>query len=633
MAQRDRIQWSGSMFRWLETRIDPFVRAAIVQPPNSLFSFYWHYVKPIWPAFVLILFFDLLAALSEVVLATFLAQLIDLMKMAATPASFFIDHAGLLLTMALVVLLARPAIVFVYDIIKNQVLSPPFQTRVRWQTHGYVLRQSLGFFQNEFAGRVANKLMQTASAMRDSFVMLSDAAVFVTVQWLSALALFWAADIRLTIPLVAWLAAYGTTLAWFVPLIRRRSWEASEARSTLLGRIVDSYTNILTVKLFAHAESEDGYTRSALEEQIGKHRSYVRLTTLMTGILSGLNGLLIAGTTGVALWLWTGDRVSLGAIALVTALVMRITQMSSWVLNLVTNIFENIGVVQDGMETIARPQAIVDQKGAPSLVVTRGEIRFDAIGFNYGSAKGTPGADPTRVIDGLSLTIRAGEKVGLVGRSGAGKSTLVSLLLRFYNLERGHILIDDQDITGVTQESLRASIGMVTQDTSLLHRSVLDNILYGRPEAGLAGAIEAAKRAHAHEFILDLEDKDGRRGYDARVGERGVKLSGGQRQRIAIARVLLKDAPILILDEATSALDSEAEAAIQEQLLNLMSGKTVIAIAHRLSTIAAMDRLIVLDTGRILEEGSHRDLLRHGGLYAQLWTRQSGGFMAKEAVD
>jgi ATP-binding cassette, subfamily B, multidrug efflux pump len=633
MVERDRIQWSGCMFRWLETRIDPFVRAATVQPPNALFSFYWHYVKPIWAAFVLILFFDLLAALSEVVLATFLAQLIDLMKAARTPASFFSDHAGLLLMMALVVLVARPAIVFVYDIIKNQVLSPPFQTRVRWQTHGYVLRQSLGFFQNEFAGRVANKLMQTAPAMRDSFVMLSDAAVFVAVQWLSALALFWAADIRLTIPLIAWLAAYGATLARFIPLIRKRSWEASEARSTLLGRIVDSYTNILTVKLFAHAESEDGYARSALEEQIGKHQSYVRLTTVMTGILSSLNGLLIASTTGVALWLWTGDHVSLGAIALVTALVVRITQMSGWVLNLVTNIFENIGVVQDGMETIARPQAILDRTGARSLVVTKGEIRFDAIGFNYGSAKGTPGADPTRVIDGLSLTVRAGEKVGLVGRSGAGKSTLVNLLLRFYNLEKGRILIDDQDIAGVTQESLRALIGMVTQDTSLLHRSVLDNILYGRPEAGLAGAIEAAKRAHAHEFIVDLEDRDGRRGYDARVGERGVKLSGGQRQRIAIARVLLKDAPILILDEATSALDSEAEAAIQEQLLNLMSGKTVIAIAHRLSTIAALDRLIVLDKGRILEEGAHGDLLRRGGLYAQLWTRQSGGFMAKEAVD
>jgi ATP-binding cassette subfamily B multidrug efflux pump len=313
----------------------------------------------------------------------------------------------------------------------------------------------------------------------------------------------------------------------------------------------------------------------------------------------------------------------------VTTLVVRITQMSGWILNLVTSIFENIGIVQDGMETISRPQAIVDQTGAKSLVVRKGEIRFDAIGFNYGSVKGTPGSDPTRVIDGLSLTIRAGEKIGLIGRSGAGKSTLVSLLLRFYNLEKGRILIDDQDIASVTQESLRACIGMVTQDTSLLHRSVLDNILYGRPEMGLQGAIEAAKRAHAHEFIDGLEDTDGRRGYQARVGERGVKLSGGQRQRIAIARVLLKDAPILILDEATSALDSEAEAAIQEQLLNLMSGKTVIAIAHRLSTIAAMDRLIVLDHGRILEEGGHRDLLRRGGLYAELWARQSGSFMAK----
>jgi len=326
------------MFRWLETRIDPFARAAIVQPPGSLLSFYWHYMQPIWPIFVLVLFFDLLAALSEVALATFVAKLIDLMKAATTPASFFSDHLGLLLWMALVVLVARPAILFAYDLIKNQVLSPPFQTRVRWQTHGYMLRQSLGFFQNEFAGRVANKLMQTAPALRDSLLMLSDAAVFVAVQWLSALALFAAADIRLIIPLVAWLAAYGATLAWFIPIIRKRSWEASEARSTLLGRIVDSYTNILTVKLFAHAESEDGYARSALEDQIGKQQSYVRLTTVMTGILSSLNGLLIAGTTGLALWLWTSDRVSLGAIALVTALAMRITQMSGWGFNLGTNI-------------------------------------------------------------------------------------------------------------------------------------------------------------------------------------------------------------------------------------------------------------------------------------------------------
>ncbi len=620
------------MFRWFENRIDPFARGAVAMPPRSLIAFYWHFIKPIWAAFALILLFDLLAAVSEVLLATFVAQLIDVMKAAASAANFFRDHAGLLLWMAFVVLIARPAIIFVYELLKSQVLSPPFQTRVRWQTHAYMLRQSLGFFQNEFAGRVANKLMQTAPALRDSFMMLSDAAVFVAVQWLSAIALFWAADPRLVIPLLVWLVAYGAVIARFVPHIRKRSTEASEARSTLLGRIVDSYTNIQTVKLFAHADNEDAYARAALEEQTEKHRSYVRLTTLMNVTLITLNGLLIAGTTALALWLWTDGRVSLGAIALVTALVMRITQMSGWVLNLVTSIFENIGVVQDGMETISRPQAVVDQPQAKSLVVPRGEIRFDAIGFNYGSAKGTPGADPTRVIDGLSLTIGAGEKIGLIGRSGAGKSTLVSLLLRFYNLEKGRILIDGQDIAAVTQESLRASIGMVTQDTSLLHRSVLDNILYGRPDAGLEGAIEAAKRAHAHDFILGLEDKDGRCGYAARVGERGVKLSGGQRQRIAIARVLLKDAPILILDEATSALDSEAEGAIQEQLINLMSGKTVIAIAHRLSTIAAMDRLIVLDHGRIIEEGSHRDLLRRGGLYAQLWARQSGGFVQDETA-
>jgi len=386
------------MLLWFENRIDPFARRAVVMPPSALLSFYWHFVRPIWPVFALILFFDLLAALSEVLLATFLAQLIDLMKGTAVAASFFSDHAGLLLWMAFVVLIARPAIIFGYELLKSQVLSPPFQTQVRWQTHRYILRQSLGFFQNEFAGRVANKLMQTAPAIRDSFVMLSDAAVFVAVQWLSAIVLFWAADPRLIIPLIAWLAAYGVVLAWFIPLIRHRSSEASEARSTLLGRIVDSYTNILTVKLFAHAENEDDYARAALEEQTGKHRSYVRLTTVMASILSTLNGFVIAATTAIALWLWTSDLVSVGAIVLVTTLVVRITQMSGWVLNLVTSIFENIGVVQDGMQTISRPQLIVDRPGAKSLVVTKGEIRFDAI--DYGSAKGTPGADPTRVIDG-----------------------------------------------------------------------------------------------------------------------------------------------------------------------------------------------------------------------------------------
>jgi ATP-binding cassette subfamily B multidrug efflux pump len=615
------------MLRWLESRIDPFRRAAIEEPPRPLWAFYWHFVEPVWPWFLLVLSLDLVTALTEVALAKFVADLIDLLKGIADPAALFADHAGLLLWMAFVVLIARPALFVGYELTKSQVLSPQFQTRVRWQSHRHLLRQSLGFFQNDFAGRVANKLMQTGGAMRDSLLQLSDAAVYVAVQWLSALALFWAADLRLTVPLLIWLGAYVAIVACLVPRIRSRSTDASEARSMLVGRIVDSYTNILTVKLFAHAEREDAYARAAFEEQTAKQRSYVRLTTLMTALLFSLNGLLIAGTTGLALWLWTGQSITLGAIALVTALVLRISQMSGWVLNLVTSIFENVGVVQEGMETIARPHGIVDWPEARDLVVSQGEIRFDAIGFNYGSAKGLPGADPARIIDGLSLTIRPGEKLGLIGRSGSGKSTLVNLLLRFYDLEKGRILIDGQDIVGVTQESLRAAVGMVTQDTSLLHRSVLENILYGQPNAGVDAAIEAAKRAHAHEFILKLEDKDGRKGYEARTGERGVKLSGGQRQRIAIARVLLKNAPILILDEATSALDSEAEGAIQEQLFNLMSGKTVIAIAHRLSTIAAMDRLIVLNQGKIVEEGDHAELLRRGGLYADLWNRQSGGFL------
>ena len=621
------------MFRWFEGRLDPFPTAPIAQPPATLWSFIAHYVRPVGAVFALLLFLDLLAALTEVALAAYVARLIDLMQSAsAAPATFIADHAGALAWMAFVVLVARPLVIIAYELVKNQVLSPPFQARVRWQTHAYLLRQSLGYFQNDFAGRIANKLMQTGNALRDLIVQVSDAAVFVAVQWVAALALFWVADKRLVLPLLAWLAAYVLVLAVFVPRIRARSTEASEARSMLLGRIVDSYTNILTVKLFAHAEREDDYARSSVASHMAKQQAYVRLTTLMVGTLFIVNGILVVGTTALAVWLWTTASISLGAIALVTALVIRITQMSTWVLGLVTNIFENIGVVQEGMEAIARPHAVTDRTLAPALAVPEGAIVFDRVGFHYGGAKGLPDADPNRIFDGLSLAIRPGEKIGLVGRSGSGKSTLVSLLLRFHDLERGRITIDGQDIAGVTQDSLRAAIGMVTQDTSLLHRSVLDNILYGRPEAGIDAAIVAAKRAHAHDFILGLEDKDGRKGYDARVGERGVKLSGGQRQRIAIARVLLKDAPILVLDEATSALDSEAEAVIQEQFTNLMLGKTVITIAHRLSTIAAMDRLIVLDQGRIIEQGSHGALLARGGVYAGLWLRQSGGFVDADAV-
>ena len=620
------------MFSWLEQRIDPFERAPVVQPPGRLYRFYWHYIGPVWRPVAALLVFDFLLALGEVALTKFLADVIDLISKATSPADFVTSNAWLLAAMAVVVVVVRPLIALAYELTRNHWLLP-LQARIRWQSHGYLLRQSLGYFTNDFAGRLANKVMQTAQSIRDTLIMVSDALVYVTVQWTAAVILFVAADWRLAIPLIVWLACYAGGLAYFVPRIRERATAASEARSTLLGRIVDSYTNILTVKLFAHSDRESVYAREAIAAQLEKHRDSVRLTTVMSALLHGANGLLIAATATLAVWLWGLGVVTAGSIVLTIGLVVQMTRMSTWVMTLVTSIFENIGTAHEGMETISRPIAIADAEGARALEARRGEVRFDAIGFNYGRVRGTPGADPRRVIDGLDLTIRAGEKIGLVGRSGAGKSTLVNLLLRFYDVEKGRILIDGQDVREVTQESLRAHIGMVTQDTSLLHRSVAENILYGRPDAGLEAAIAAAKRAHAHDFIVGLEDKDGRKGYQARVGERGVKLSGGQRQRIAIARVLLKDAPILILDEATSALDSEAEAAIQDQLGNLMAGKTVIAIAHRLSTLAAMDRLIVLDSGRIVEEGSHAELLRRDGIYAGLWARQSGGFVAQEAAE
>jgi ATP-binding cassette subfamily B multidrug efflux pump len=475
--------------------------------------------------------------------------------------------------------------------------------------------------------------MQGAPALRDSVVQVIDAIWYAAVQWLGAAVIFAAADWRLLLPLLAWLGAYMVALVIFVPLIKQRSTEAAEARSMLVGRIVDSYTNILTVKLFAHAEREDTYARAALAEQMGKWQASLRVQTAMELVLYALNGLLIAGASGIAIWLWSQDDVSIGAIAVVTGLVMRIVAMSGWILWVVAGIFENMGVVQEGMETISRPNLVLDRHDSKPLQVRSGEIRFEHVSFHYGQHVGEGPARRGGVIHDLSLTIAPGEKVGLVGRSGAGKSTLVNLLLRFYDLESGRILIDGQDIRVVTQDSLRAQIGMVTQDTSLLHRSVRDNILYGRPDAAEASLLAAARKAQADEFIARLEDMKGRRGYAAHVGERGVKLSGGQRQRVAIARVLLKNAPILVLDEATSALDSEVEAAIQEQLYNLMAGKTVIAIAHRLSTIAAMDRLVVMDEGRIVEAGRHAELLQRGGLYAALWARQSGGFLAREAAE
>jgi ATP-binding cassette subfamily B multidrug efflux pump len=620
------------MFRWFETRIDAFPDNPPAQPPDRLFAFYAFFIRPVWPAFAALLVAGFLGSLIEVWLLAFVGSLVDMMKDAATPEAFLDQHWGILALMAFVALVARPAVSTTHDLIKNQIIAAPVSNRVRWLTHRYVLRQSLSFFQNDFAGRVANKVMQAAPALRDSVVQVIDAIWYAAVQWVGAAVVFAAADWRLLVPLLVWLAAYFGALFYFVPRIKERSTEAAEARSMLVGRIVDSYTNILTVKLFAHAEREDAYAREALSEQMHKYQASLRLQTQMELVLYTLNGFLMVSATALALWLWSGGLVTVGAIAAVTGLVMRIIGMSGWILWVVAGIFENIGVVQEGMETISRANQVVDRPDSRPLAVSRGAIRFEDVSFHYGREVEVVAGRRGGVIHNFSLDIQPGEKVGLVGRSGAGKSTLVNLLLRFYDVESGHIMIDGQDIANVTQDSLRAHIGMVTQDTSLLHRSVRDNILYGRPDAGEAAAIAAARKAQAHDFIGALEDMKARRGYAAHVGERGVKLSGGQRQRVAIARVLLKDAPILILDEATSALDSEVEQAIQEQLYNLMAGKTVIAIAHRLSTIAAMDRLVIMDQGRIVEQGTHESLIKHGGLYADLWARQSGGFLDQPAA-
>jgi ATP-binding cassette subfamily B multidrug efflux pump len=613
------------LFERFEKHIDPFTGDGSVRPPATLAAFYWHFVGQSRGVFALLLFMGFCAGVLEASLFAFVGSLVDRMRVATSPETFFADNGTLLLFMAFVAAVLRPAVSFVHDLVKHQMIGGSFTSLVRWQSHAYVLRQSLGFFQNDFAGRVANKVMQAGPAVRESVVQAIDAVWFVGVYWLTALVLFASADWRLIGPLVIWFAAYVLVLRYFIPRLKARAIETSEARSMLTGRIVDSYTNILTVKLFAHTEREDAYAKAAMQEQLDKLQVQLRLTTLMETSLFALNGLLLVGMSALAISLWSQQAVTIGAIALVMGLTIRIVNMSGWVMWTVAGIFENLGIAYESMETISRPWTVLDKPGARALSVPKGEIAFDNVTFHYGKRGG--------VIEGLSLRIAPGEKVGLVGRSGAGKSTLVSLLMRFYDAEGGRILIDGQDIAEVTQESLRSQIGLVTQDTSLLHRSVLDNILYGRPEAGLEAAKAAARRAHADQFIPELEDLAGRKGYSAHVGERGVKLSGGQRQRIAIARVLLKDAPVLVLDEATSALDSEVEAAIQESLRELMAGKTVIAIAHRLSTIAAMDRLVIMDQGRIVEEGSHAELLRRGGLYADLWARQSGGFLAQEAAE
>ena len=606
------------LYRRFEQLIDIFRDAPTAAPPDRVLPFYTYYLKQVWPSFAALLIVGLIGALIEVALFSYLSRIIDLTQ--GTPnVNFFQEHGIELAWMAVVALVLRPIFVGLHDLLVHQTLSPGMTSLIRWQNHSYVLKQSLNFFQNDFAGRIAQRIMQTGNSLRDSAVQAVDALWHVLIYAISSLVLFAEADWRLMIPLLTWIAAYIAALCYFVPRVKERSVVSSDARSKLMGRIVDGYTNITTLKLFAHTNFEQQYAREAIAEQTEKSQLAGRVVTSMDVVITTMNGLLIVGTTGLALWLWTQSLISVGAIALATGLVIRIVNMSGWIMWVVNGIFENIGMVQDGLQTIAQPISVTDREPAPRLEVTRGEVRFEHVAFHYGKKSG--------IISDLNLVIKPGEKIGLIGPSGAGKSTLVNLLLRLYDVQGGQILIDGQNIAHVAQESLRERIGMITQDTSLLHRSIRDNLLYGKPDATDAELWEAAHKARADEFIPLLSDAEGRTGFDAHVGERGVKLSGGQRQRIAIARVLLKDAPILIMDEATSALDSEVEAAIQESLETLMQGKTVIAIAHRLSTIARMDRLVVLENGQIAESGSHAQLLAHGGLYARLWQHQTGGFV------
>ena len=611
------------MFAFFERLLKPTQAPERPEPPASLLGFYWHYARDARRLFLALFAAGFMVALLDTMIPVFIGRVVTLLT-ANPPDQLFAKFWPLLLLMAFVLLVARPIALVTQALIANQAIAANVSNRIRWQNHWHIVRQSWSFFQNDFAGRIATRVMQTGPAIRESIVALITAVWYILVYGTGALILLARADPWLALPVVLWFAGYSIMLRYFVPRMRDRSKDMTEIRSMLTGRIVDSYTNILTVKLFARARDEDAYVRDAIDSHTRQFYMSLRLNTLFGFTLATLNALLVTGTGGLALVLWTRGQVTIGTVAMALPLAWQIVNIAGWVAWQVTDIFENIGVVQEGMLTIARPIALADRADARPLAVTRGEILFDDVRFGYGRETG--------VIEGLTLKVAPGEKIGLIGRSGAGKSTLVNLLLRFFDLEDGRILIDGQDIAHVTQESLRAQNSMVTQDTSLLHRSIRDNIRYGQRDAGEAEIVAAAELAHAHDFILELEDWRGRRGYDAHVGERGVKLSGGQRQRIAIARVILKNTPILVLDEATSALDSEVEGAIQQSLGTLMAGKTVIAIAHRLSTIARMDRLIVLDHGRVVEQGTHSDLLRLGGHYAVLWRRQSGGFIDADGM-
>ncbi|ELI5411729.1 TPA: ABC transporter ATP-binding protein [Vibrio parahaemolyticus] len=609
------------MFKRFEGFTEPFPKSTPDQPPSGIFAFLRHYTRGYEKPLIIMSLMSTIVAIVEVMLFGAMGQLVDWLS-TSNPETFLQDNRADLIFYGVLLLVVMPLLVVIYSLLVHQTLLGNYPMSIRWLAHRYLLNQSLNFYQDDFAGRVATKVMQTSLAVRETVMKSMDVFVYVTVYFTSMVVMLAAADWRLMIPMIVWLLVYIAIQIYFVPKLKDVASEQADARSTMTGRIVDSYTNIQTVKLFSHSQRETQYAEQGMKGFLNTVYRQMRLVTGFDVAVEISNYILVFSVAALSIYLWLDSAISVGAIAIAVSLALRVNGMSMWIMWEVGALFENMGTVVDGMKTLSKPIDIQDRPNAKDLVVSQGGIQFDNVSFHYGENKG--------VINHLNLDIKPGEKVGLVGRSGAGKSTLVNLLLRFHDVEEGSIKIDGQNIADVTQDSLRSKIGMVTQDTSLLHRSIRDNILYGNPTASEEELLKATKQAHAHEFIETLTDPFGNVGYDAQVGERGVKLSGGQRQRIAISRVLLKDAPLLVLDEATSALDSEVEAAIQESLNELMQGKTVIAIAHRLSTIAQMDRLIVLDKGNVVEQGTHQELIAHNGIYAQLWAHQTGGFLGEE---
>ena len=606
------------MFRFFENLVDPYCAYPQTDtPPTKLWPFMRAYSQPFKQVFVWAAVTSIIVALVEIGLIYYMGWVVD--ALSGDPAQVWQNHGAFLIALALFILVLRPGLHVVNVLLMNNTILPNYGTLFRWRAHRHVLRQSVGWFENDFAGRIANRIMQTPPAAGEAVFQVFDAITFSLAYLLGAWVLLAQADLRLSVPLLGWFLLYGVLIRWTIKRVGPASKASSDARSTVTGRVVDAYTNIHSVKMFAQGNEELGYAKTAIEATRQTFQVEMRISTLMEIGLVVLNGLLIVGVVGWAFALWMQGEASIGVVAAATALTLRLNAMTGWIMWALSSFFRQLGVVSEGMETISKPIEMVDIAGAQPLTITEGKIEVQGLSHHYGRQSGG--------LSDVSFTIQPGEKIGLVGRSGAGKSTLLKLLLRFYDIETGQIMIDGQSVSDVTQDSLRGQIGMVQQEGALLHRSIRDNILYGCADAGDPAMIQAARQAKAQEFILNLQDLEGRSGYDAHVGERGVKLSGGERQRISLTLVVLKNAPILLLDEATSALDSEVEAAIQQTLYQMMTGKTVIAIAHRLSTIAQMDRILVMEQGRIVEDGTHADLLAKRGLYAGFWNRQSGGFI------